>query len=171
MQLRDSLLAGKQPVCPVEKKHTIHRHGWYCRYANCDELEKSLKVLRFLCYQCGHTISVLPDRILPYRALSAELAEEYFDAQAAGRSAAVQATENQRGCLKRAWHRFSQRLDALTSVLGQMLQLRLSNAKRIWNQLRRLGNLREILRFLSQKFKTSLLGDYQCLKPWSPEIS
>jgi hypothetical protein len=106
--------------------------------------------------------------MLPYRPLKTELVEEHFDAQAGEQPAQVEVTEKESGCLKRAWHRFTQRLDAHASVLGQMMQIRLSDAKLIWIQLRRLGNLKGILRLLARKFKTSLLGDYQCLKPWSP---
>ena len=84
--------------------------------------------------------------------------------------AEAELTEKEIGCLKRAWHRFTQRLNVLTFVLGQMMQIRLSDAKLIWIQLRRLGNLKVILGLLGRKFKTSLLGDYRCLKPWPPRI-
>ena len=92
--------------------------------------------------------------------------EEYFDGQSGDQPEEAELTERERGCLKRAWHRFTRRLDALASLLGQMMQIRLSDAKLIWIQLRRLGNLKVILRLLTRKFKTSLLGDYQCLKAW-----
>ena len=169
MQLRLSLLTGDRPACPVDVKHCMHHHGAYYRYANCDDLEKSVEVLRYRCCRCGRTISVLPDEMLPYRPLGTKLVEEHFDAQA-GEQAEAQLTEKEMGCLKRAWHRFTQRLNAITFVLGQMMQIRLSDAKLIWVQLRRLGNLKVILRLLGRKFKTSLLGDYQCLKPWKPKI-
>ena len=170
MQLRLSLLTGDRTTCPVDVNHCIHYHGAYCRYANSDDLEKRVKVPRYLCNRCGHTISVLPDEMLPYRPLNTELVEEDFDARSGLQPSQAQFTEKQRGCLKRAWRRFTQRLDALASVLGQMMQFRLSDAKLIWIQLRRLGNLKEILHLLGGKFKTSLLGDYQCLKPWPPKI-
>jgi hypothetical protein len=170
MQMRLSLLSGDRPTCPVNVKHCIHDHGAYWRYANCDDLEKAIKVLRYLCYRCGHTISVLPDEILPYRPLKTELVEEHFDTRSGEQPEEVELTEKESGCLKRAWHRFTRRLNALTSVLGQMMQIRLSDAKLIWIQLRRLGNLKVILHLLGRKFKTSLLGDYRCLKPWRPKI-
>gem|GEM_PF-1843656 len=46
------------------------------------------------------------------------------------------------------------------------MQIRTSDAKRSWPQLRRLGNLAGILHLLGGKYKTSLLADYLCLKPW-----
>ena len=169
MQLRESQLKGERPKCPVDFKHQVHQHGAYYRYGDCEEEESSIEVPRYLCCLCGHTISVLPDEMLTFRPLRTQLVEAHFDAQAEGRAEAAEAPEKQSGCLKRAWHRFTQRLDALTAVLGQIMQLRETEAKRIWRQLRRLGNLREILRFLAEKFKTSLLGDYRCLKPWAAE--
>jgi hypothetical protein len=171
VQIRKSQLKGERPKCPVDLKHCVHRHGAYRRYGDCEEGEPSIEVLRYLCYLCGHTISVLPDGMLPYRPLRAELVEGHFDARAEGRSEAAEAPEKQSGCLKRAWRRFTRRLDALASVLGQIVQIRQADAKRIWRQLRRLGNLREILRFLAEKFKTSLLGDYRCLEPWAAPMS
>jgi len=108
--------------------------------------------------------------MLPYRPLKAELVEGDFDTRSGDQPEEAELSEKESGCLKRAWHRFTQRLDALTSVLGQMMQIRASDAKLIWIQLRRLGNLRDILHLLGRKFKTSLLGDYRCLKPWPPRI-
>jgi len=170
MQIRASLLNGDRPDCPVDRNHVIHRHGAYGRHGDTEEEEKSVKVPRFLCNPCGRTISVLPDEMPPYRPVKVDVLEEHFDAEAGVPCEQPQAprTVKTNDCLKRAWRRFTRRLDALTSLLGQMMQIRASDAKLIWKQLRRLGNLREILRLLSWKFKTSLLGDYQCLKPWSP---
>jgi hypothetical protein len=34
-----------------------------------------------------------------------------------------------------------------------------------------LGNLEAILHLLSKSFKTSLLHDYQCLRPWTANSS
>lgn len=170
MQTRNSLLSGDRPTCPVNNAHPIDIHGKYVRYADCQETIKSKWILRFLCRPCGHTISVLPDDTLPYRPVSVPLVEGFFDAKASGQPEPP-LTQTEKGCLKRAWHRFTQRIAALTAVLGQILQTRNSDARRIWRQLRRLGNLEEILRLLSRKFKTSLLGDYPCLKPWPSPIA
>lgn len=167
MQTRKSLLTGDRPLCPVDSKHPIHRHGKYDRYADCQEKTKSQWIARFLCFLCGHTISVLPEDTLPYRPVSAPLVQASFDAKVSGKPEPP-VSPAERGCLKRAWHRFTQRLTALTAVLGQIMQIRKSDAKRTWQQLRRLGNLGEILHLLGRKYKTSLLGDYWCLKPWPP---
>jgi hypothetical protein len=165
MQTRKSLFTGDRPPCPVNPKHPVHRHGEYDRYADCQELTKSKWIGRFLCFLCRHTISVLPDDTLPFRPISVPKVQASFDAKASGR-AEPPVTETERGCLKRAWRRFTQRITALAVVLGQVMQIRQSDAKQIWSQLRRLGNLEQILHLLGRKYKTSLLADYLCLKPW-----
>jgi hypothetical protein len=166
MQTRKSLFKGDRPPCPVDPQHPVHCHGQYDRYADCHELTKSKWIDRFLCYLCRHTIGVLPDDTLPYRAICVAKVQACFDAKAAEEPEPA-VSEVERGCLKRAWLRFGQRLNALALLLGQMLQTRQSTAaKPIWTQLRRLGNLERILHLLGRKFKTSLLLDYRCLKPW-----
>jgi len=91
--------------------------------------------------------------------------EAFFEAKAAGKPEPP-VTQKEGGCLRRAWARFRQRVEVLLAVLGQMIEAVKPSPSEFWNQLRRLGNLEKILRLLSRKFKTSLLGDYQCLQPW-----
>ena len=74
MQIQASSFTGIHPPCPVDPDHTIHGHGSYERYANCDDNTLEA-ILRFLCVPCGHTISVLPDHRLPYRAVPAPFRE------------------------------------------------------------------------------------------------
>jgi hypothetical protein len=167
MQIRTSSLYGLRPSCPVDPRHPVDRHGHYHRYANCDDRQKE-SIARFLCRPCGRTISVLPDHFLPYRAVAVPLVQQHFDARALdGQTQEPPATEKEKGCLKRAWDRFGQRLTALTTMLGQLMQIRIRTPKLIWSTLRRLGNLPAILRQLAQPFNTSLLHDYRCLQPWS----
>src|SRR6266436_3664124 len=120
MQTRQSLVKGDRPWCPVDPKHPIHRHAKYDRYANCQELTKSKWIPRFLCRPCRHTISVLPDDTLPYRAISAPLTEASFDAKAAGKPEPP-VSERERGYLKRAWARLRQRVEVLLAVLPRKL--------------------------------------------------
>jgi hypothetical protein len=161
-------MIGDRPSCLLDKHHKIHCHGSYKRYGNCDDIHPVLLViLRFLCVCCGHTISVLPDEVLPYRAVPATQVETHFDAQANG-TEEPSATEKEKGCLKRAWARFGGRVEALLAVLGQMISSVKPCAPEFWNQLRQRGNLQAILLDLAGPFKTSLLHDYRCLKPWPP---
>lgn len=164
MQIRQSQIIWDRPHCAVDPKHKIHSHDSYTRFANCNDTALVV-ILRWLCVICGRTISVLPDTMLPFRPVPVPLLEMEFDSKASGKPPPPQ-TETEKGCLKRAWHRFSQRIAALTAVLGQTMQIRNRTAKLFWLQLRRLGNLSCILLQLARPFNTSLLHDYQCLRPW-----
>ena len=167
MQVRFSSFKGDRPPCPVDSNHPVDCHGSYERYANCND-DRPEAIERFLCRPCGHTISVLPDQKLPYRAVSVPLLEKHFDAQAnPGQLPGPPATEKEKGCLKRAWARFQQRVAPLKATLGQMIRSVKPSAAQLWNQLRRHSNLPTILLQLAQPFNTSLLHDYGCLRPWT----
>jgi hypothetical protein len=165
MQKRNSEVMGDRPACAADPQHRVHRHGRYERYANAND---SLKVgiARFLCIVCGRTLSVLPETMLPYRAVSVAQVERAFDARAADHPPPP-TTEKERGCLNRAWTRFEQHVSRLTTVLGQIIRPVRPTAAILWQELRRHSNLAGILRQLSRTFHTSLLGDYACLRPWS----
>ena len=165
VQIRSSDLTGDRPCCPVDPHHKIHHHGHYLRHGDCDSLTPLECIFRFLCVFCARTISVLPDYLLPYRPIPAPKLQEYFDAKSNGQPPPP-ATEKERGCLKRAWVRFTRRTAALAATLGQMVQLVLCEPRPIWLQLRRWGNLSNILRLLGRPFNISLLHDYRCLLPW-----
>lgn len=164
MQLRQSSVRGDRPECPTSRHHRVHSHGRYKRYRKADGSGKE-PVPRWLCTVCGSTISVLPDTRLPYRSVGVVLIEAWLDASFRGRAPPT-ATEKEKGCLNRAMRRFLQRIPSLSEVLGQMLQIIRPTATQLWIGLRKLGKLGEILRFLADDFKTSLLGDYRCLQPW-----
>jgi hypothetical protein len=106
---------------------------------------------------------VLPDDLLPYRPISAELTQTWFDAAVRG-DTGPPVTEKERGCLRRAFKRFTERTAPLTASLGQMIRVIKPTAQKLWQALRTFGNLADILSLLAQKFKTSLLGHYRCLQ-------
>ena len=163
MQIRRSSIRGDRPVCPVDPSHRVHGHGSYSRHSKADG-EKQEAVERWCCtVGCG-TISVLPDEFLPYRPVGSELLQAWLDAELMGCDP-PDVTENERGCLKRALRRFLQRIPSLTEVLGQMIPVLSPCASQLWEQLRKLGKLADILSLLAEKFKTSLLWDYRCLRP------
>ena len=168
MQIRESSFAGDRPPCPVDHTHPMHVHDSYERFANCND-HTLVSICRFLCTICLRTISVLPDNMLPYRAVPVPLLEQDFDARS-GHGESPTTTENEAGCLKRAWRRFVQRGTTFVILLGQMMQFASREAKPIWNQLRRWGNLPIILLQLARLFNTSLLHDYRCLLPWRARI-
>lgn len=163
MQVRQSSVRGDRPECPVDRRHRVHVLGDYERYSRADGDEKE-KVPRWVCAVCGGTISVLPDTRLPYRPIHVGMLEAWFDAAFMGR-APPQVTEKEKGCLERAQTRFLHRIPSLTEVLGQMIEVIGPTATQLWIGIRKLGKLGRILHVLAKEFKTSLLGDYRCLRP------
>jgi hypothetical protein len=111
---------------------------------------------------------LLPCR-LPYRPLESHRLQAFFDAQAEVSSGLdpppglVEA-----GCLQRAWNRFLTRANVLQDAFGQILPTELHTPRQLWLQMRRgVGSAEDMLRFLAQSCKRSLLGDYACLRPAS----
>ena len=122
---------------------------------------------RFLCAGCGHTVSVLPGTRLTYRPLEVGRLQGFFDTQAAV-SCVLDPPPGlvEAGCLRRAWNRFLTRVKVLQDTFGQILPTELHTAQQLWKELRRnVGSAEEMLRFLAQHCKRSLLGDYACLRP------
>jgi hypothetical protein len=126
-------------------------------------------VQRFLCYDCGRTLSVLPTNRLPYRPLEVERLQNYFDTQAGWASALdPPAGTVEAGCLQRAWQRLGCRLDRLRELFGQILPAPLTSARQCWQALRQhVGSTEQILLWLARSTHSSLLGDYRCLQPAS----
>ena len=122
---------------------------------------------RFLCPLCGHTVSVLPGGRLTYRPLEGPQLQLAFDRQAGIRCGLDPPPgPTEAGCLQRAWSRFLTRVDSLKDAFGQMLPAGVRTARQLWKQLRRcVGPAEQMLRWLAQTCKRSLLGDYACLRP------
>jgi hypothetical protein len=166
IQIRADSFKEDRPDCPRGCPGKLHRHGWYWRYAKPKGGEK-FPVLRFLCLPCGHTVSVLPAGRLTYRPLEVHRLQTHFDGQAkvsCGLDPPPDPIEA--GCMQRAWKRFLTRVETLKNAFGQMLPVELHTAAQFWIELRRaVGSTEEMLRFLAQSCKRSLLGDYACLRP------
>ena len=147
----------------------MHGHGWYWRFLAHGKGDIKFRVHRFLCPQCGHTVSVLPVARLTYRSVEVDRLQAYFDDQAkvsCGLDPPPGTIEA--GCLQRAWERFLTRVDRLKDAFGQMLPAELEGAEQLWKELRRtVGSAEDILRFLARNCHGSLLGDYFCLRPAS----
>lgn len=112
---------------------------------------------------------MLPAARLTYRPLGVERLQGFFDAQAEV-SCGLDPPPGliEAGCLQRAWDRFLARVHVLKVAFGQMLPSQLHTAGQLWMQLRRaVGSAEQMLRFLAQSCKRSLLGDYACLRPAS----
>jgi hypothetical protein len=170
MQIRRSSLNGAdRPDCPCpgqvrEGRKKVHKHTSYQRYRKPEGTEK-ITIGVFRCVLCGQYLSVLPDEMLPYRPIGVEKVEQHFDAQYAEAERLQGCTEIEKGCLERALQSFVQHTPSLCTKLGQMINTIGPGARELWCELRQFGGLQQILRMLAEKFKTSLLGEYLCLKP------
>jgi hypothetical protein len=139
----------------------MHRHGGYGRYAQPTGQEQVWEQ-RFLCPQCGGTVSVLPANRLTYRPLEVDRLQGAFDAQAKVSSGLDPPPEPvEAGGLQRAWRRFLTRVESLPHAFGQMLPAGPHTGPQLWKKLRQcLGSAEQMLRFLAQSCEGSLLGDY-----------
>jgi len=143
----------------------LHRHGCYHRYAQ-PTGERRSAIQRYLCPDCGLTISVLPVNHLPYRPVEGPRVEAFFNAQAGiGSGPDPPPGQLEAGCLRRAWTRFQTRVSTLKEAFGLLIASVLSGAADLWKQMRLAKEtLAGILGFLAETRKVSLLGDYRCLR-------
>ncbi len=121
---------------------------------------------RFLCPHCGRTVSVLPAHRLTYRPVLVGRLQGAFDAQAEVSSGLDPPPEPvEASCVQRAWTRFLTRVESLSNAFGQMLPTGPHPGPQLWKELRRcIGSAEQMLSFLAQSCKCSLLGDYACLR-------
>ncbi len=172
MQIRQSSCTSAPPQCPFnheEQTSCLHRHGHYERFADTHSGLR-VRIQRFYCRFTGRTVSILPDKMLPYRALAVRSIQEHFDQQCHDPNEhtgnpSIPKSSVERGCLRRAWHRFSNhRRQSLTDFFGQRLPLT-NTAQELWQAIRHTaGELADILVELAREGK-SLFGDYCCLNP------
>jgi hypothetical protein len=162
MQFRAAQLTGDRPVCPSDPNHIVHAHGSYERAKTPDGTEPII-VLRWICTQCSYTFTVIPDNAIPYRPVSTDLLEKGFESAFSGKDP-PSLSENEKGCLKRAIQSFLINIPFLTNTLGQIVETTHPSAAMLWRELRKLGDMKEILLYLAHHFKVSLLKDYRCLK-------
>ena len=126
-----------------------------------------IEILRFLCVGCGKTLSILPNDLLPYRHLDTTRLEKFADRQAGvGPGPDPPPDQPEAGALRRGWARFSHRVGALRDCFGQLIAPGVTVPSELWIALRQAKqSLNGILLFLAHSHKTSLLGDYRCLRP------
>jgi len=162
MQFRQSQLKGDRPVCPADPNHIVHGNGRYQRRRKPDG-DEQVFVACWNCTECSHSFSVLPDDMVPYRPISTGQLESELESAFCGKDPPHR-TENEKGCLNRARKSFIINIPFLTKLLGQVIKTTRPSAAELWKELRKLGDLKEILLYLATHFKTSLLKTYRCLK-------
>ena len=173
MQIFEASLCGAErpkapkdcPECGGSRKLWCHGTIPRCRGSEGNEQVGSA---RFYCVQCGHTWSVIPTDMFPYRSMAASRFESLMDGRfgLAGRGARPPpATEIEEGCIRRACKVLSKRIPFLCGVLGQQMPLGArADLGCFWRALRELGSTGGILVRLAREFKTSLLACYQSLR-------
>ena len=165
MQIRADRFSGDRPDCPRGCSGRVHRHGHYFRYAQ-PSGNATFRVPRFLCPRCRLPISVLPVDRLPYRSVAGPRLEAHFNEQAeAGAGSDPPPDALEAGCLRRAWTRFQTRVVSLQEAFGLLLVNLPDSPGALWQQMRQAkGTLPNILAYLAQTRKVSLLADYRCLR-------
>lgn len=152
------------PECGGSRK--LWRHGTISRCRGSEGNDKAGSA-RFFCVQCGHTWSVIPADMFPYRSMAVSRFESLMDGRfgLAGRGARPPpATVKEEGCIRRACKRVSERVAFLCGLLGQQMPWGASaDVGCFWRALRELGSTWDILVRLARDFKTSLLGSYRSL--------
>ena len=153
----------------------LHCHASYERNAEAQG-QRKVTVKRFLCPRCGHTWSVIPPDMFPYRSIPVSLFEQLADQRAdlaGGGSRSPPATQVETGCVRRGLKKLSVRIPLLCSLLGQLMPLPGGmDTGWFWRALRKLGPTVGILVDLARDFKTSLLACYRSLKPpWQRETA
>jgi len=166
IQLRSDQIRYGKPPCPRGCRASVHGHGSYSRHARCSGQEQ-IKIPRYICRGCGQTISILPNHLLPYRHVHTARFEAFADRQAGvGQGPDPPPDAPEAGTLRRAWARFSQRVGTLRDCFGQLMASGVKSPSDLWIALRQAKqSLNGILLFLAHSHKTSLLGDYRCLRP------
>ena len=154
-------------MCPCGCSGTVHRHGYYERYADPEESLKE-RIQRYLCPVSGLTFSVLPPHRLPYRAVRAERLQAHFDQRAGIQTQGLDPPPRvvEAGCLQRAWSALTARVTTLKEAFGQLVDSKVSEVASLWASLRQsFDSVPKMLCFLSEHHHISLLGNYRCLRP------
>jgi hypothetical protein len=178
--LASSLDASGRPHAPADCQRCcgsckLHCHGSYQRHAEAGG-ERKVSVKRYICLRCGHTWSVIPPDMLPYRSIPVSRFCALVDgqtAQAGGDARSPPATQVEAGCVRRGLKILSVRIPLLCSLLGQLMPLPGDTGILwFWQALRKLGPPEDTLARLARDFKTSLLACYRSLRPhWQRERS
>jgi len=168
-----SLGKGKRPCsgkeCPVcQGCEKFDCHGVYRRSSGAEGPEQ-VEVRRYLCRRCGHTWSVIPEGMMPYRGVTVRRFETVLDERfgvAGGSARPPPTTEIEEGCIRRMMKKLSERVTLLSGLLGQQMPLLVGSGDigGFWQAMRELGSTQSILERLARDFKTSLLGCYRSLR-------
>lgn len=109
---------------------------------------------------------------MPYRSMEVKRFEELADKKLTGGGARPPpASASEKGCIRRALKRLSERISLLCGLFGQQMPAPVgTDTSLFWRALRELGSTGDNLLWLARQFKTSLLWCYRSLLPhWERE--
>ncbi len=145
----------------------FQKHGCYRRYSAA-EGERDVVVQRYLCPRCGHTWSVIPPGMMPYRSMGVARFETLLDERFGWADEGARpppATEVEEGCIRRACTRLSERKTLLCGLFGQQMPVLGGwDIGCFWRAMRELGSTADILVAMARDFKAALLGNYHSLR-------
>ncbi|MFA5264543.1 MAG: DUF6431 domain-containing protein [Opitutaceae bacterium] len=156
-----------QPVCAFcGERAAQYRHGSYERSViSRTGLLHAIKVARFLCAACGHTISYLPSFALSYRLLQAATFEAFLAGRWAGRDVQTRLE---------LLHRYRRRMEAYRASLTRAIGYGFGRAPPqgcepcagVWAWLREAcGSMESATCRLVSEFKITVFNRYQCHQP------
>lgn len=147
----------------------LQRKGGYWRYHSAQSDERDALVECYRCALSGRCFSVIPEDMMPYRALRAEEAGAYADQQSQCGDGPEQMVIAKSGRQRRVWQSFWSAFSAhallLAGILGEDLA---SSPVDVWQVLRGRGEQRRVGAILIglHAHQTSLTKSYLSLKPW-----
>jgi len=156
-----------ESVCPrCLRSVALHRHGRYQRWV-VTRLARWLYlwIARFLCPECRHTISYLPDFAFSYHAVQPETFAAFLDGEHAARD------------VRTLWdrlHRYQRRFEAFGTELIRTVGAGLGlppppSPQGLWPWLKKAGEgLRPLTRRLVTDFKIGLFKRYLIHQPAGP---
>jgi hypothetical protein len=160
--------------CPqCEAKHPLTGHGFYRRTLVDAAFDGVIRVRRYLCGSCKRTVSLLPERVLPWLRFSLSVIALFLAARllqglplvAAARAAAQADMPYQRG---QSWiRRFQKQAPTLSLALVSLAATPIAAADFVSRALRMLESIGWIAahRFLFSQLRAHLLGWPACLAP------
>lgn len=155
-----------ESVCPnCESLTTLHRHGTYSRwFITTLAAFLYLTIARFLCPECGITISYLPDFCLSYRPLGPDPLTAFLDGPPARARADVRRFASHLKAYAVALLDFA---PVLIRTVGSGLGLAPPvHPREVWPWLKEAGDsLAAVTRQLVGTFRVGLFRRYQCHQP------
>ena len=144
--------------------HQLKALGYYWRWTT-DAIGKAIRfpVRRFLCWQCGHTVSCLPEFAQPYRLVANPTIEAYISGHADRRD-----VQSNKELLWRYLKRFVPWHPNLLQIIGNRFGRAgpHETATAFWLKAVALcGSLAELSFRLVEEFRTTCFRTYRCHQP------